>query len=85
MNQKGYVLNKREVVMKRHERQESDRHVYFQFGEDGNEHREGVYMTRVNYVDMGEPDEITVAITPGNTIRTDGCPDLSQGNSYAAG
>lgn len=65
------MLLKEVIVAKAHERQESDRHVYFQYGLDNDDAREGVYITRKNWDELGRPEVITVAIEAGHNLDPD--------------
>lgn len=65
------MLIKHSIVAKRHDYQQSQRHMYFQYGPDGEEGREGVYITRKNWDEMGRPEEITVTIEAGYKIEDD--------------
>lgn len=64
-------LLKNVLVMKVHEVQQSQRHVYFQYGLDGDEEREGVYMTRKNWDELGQPTTITVTYEAGHNLDPD--------------
>lgn len=63
------MLVKHAIVAKLHPQQDSQRHMYFQYGPDGDERREGVYLTRKNWDEMGQPEEITVRIEAGNQLE----------------
>lgn len=62
------MIEKQVIIATIHERQESDRHVYFQYGLDGDDAREGVYITRKTWDEFGQPDIITVAIEAGHNL-----------------
>lgn len=57
------------VVCHLHPVQQSQRHVYFQYAPDGDERREGVYMTRKVWNEMERPGVITVTIEIGDKIE----------------
>lgn len=61
-------LIKRRFTARKHEEQHSQRHVYFQFAPDEDENREGIYLTRKHWDLMGQPEVITVAVEPGDTL-----------------
>lgn len=44
-------------------------HRFFQYGPDSDERREGVFITRKNWDEMGQPDEITITIEAGNQLE----------------
>lgn len=56
------------VVCQLHPIQQSQRHVYFQYAPDGDERREGFYMTRKVWNEMERPGVITVTIELGNQL-----------------
>jgi hypothetical protein len=62
------VIEKRKLVAVTHPRQTSQRHVYFQFRNDGDEAREGFYMTRKNWDEMQRPRTITITVEVGDLI-----------------
>lgn len=62
------MLLKEVIVAKAHPQQASQRHVYFQYGPDDDEAREGVYITRKNWDELGRPDVITVSIEAGHNL-----------------
>lgn len=56
------------VVCRLHPIQQSQRHVYFQYAPDGDEKREGFYMTRKVWNEMSNPGVITVTVELGDQI-----------------
>ncbi len=56
------------IVCHLHEVQHSQRHVYFQFEKDGHDEREGVYLTKKNWMEMGAPAIITLTVEAGDKI-----------------
>jgi hypothetical protein len=61
-------VEQHKVVCHLHPIQQSQRHVYFQYAPDGDERREGVYMTRKVWNEMERPGVITVTIEIGDQI-----------------
>jgi hypothetical protein len=62
------MIEKMTLVCKLHEIQQSNRHVYFQHRPDGDERRQGVYMTREAWIEMNAPRVITITVEAGNQI-----------------
>ena len=62
------MLKKNVIVAHVHPRQESQRHVYFQYAPDGDDAREGLYITRKNWDEMGQPEAITISYEPGHNL-----------------
>lgn len=62
------MIKLRRIECKLHEEQQSQRHVYFQFRDDRDEEREGFYMTKKNWVEMGCPSIVTVSVEAGAKI-----------------
>lgn len=62
-------LIKLEMVAVKHKIQQSQRHVYFQFGTDQDERREGFFMGRPNWDEMGQPEVITITVVPGRSLE----------------
>lgn len=48
--------------------QQSPNHVYFQFEKDGHDEREGVYLTKKVWTEMGRPATVTVTVEAGDHI-----------------
>lgn len=62
------MLVTHKIVAKLHPVQQSQRHVYFQFRDEGDEAREGFYMTRKNWDEMYQPTTITVTVEAGDKL-----------------
>ena len=62
------MILKYATIQKVHQHQHSQRHVYFQYGLDGDEAREGTYITRKNWDELGQPEVITVTIEAGHKL-----------------
>ena len=62
------MILKQIVVCKLHPVQESQRHVYFQYHNDGHEDRQGFYMTRKAWIEMNAPRTITITVEAGDKI-----------------
>lgn len=56
------------VVLHMHEVQQSQRHVYFQYRKDGDEDRQGFYMTKRDWVEMNCPETVTITVELGDLI-----------------
>lgn len=56
------------VVCRLHPIQQSQRHVYFQYAPDGDEKREGYYMTRKAWNEMENPGVVTVTVEIGDQL-----------------
>lgn len=65
------MLHKEVIIARVHEKQFSDRHIYFQYGPDNDDAREGIYITRKNWDELGRPDTLTVSIEPGHNLDED--------------
>jgi hypothetical protein len=65
------MLLKHAVVMKKHDHQQNQRFVYFQFGPDEEDAREGAFLSRKNWDEMGQPQQITVRFEPGDQLTTE--------------
>lgn len=62
------MIEKHVIACKLHPIQQSQRHVYFQFHNDGDEAREGFYMTKKVWLELGTPQVITVTVEAGDQI-----------------
>lgn len=62
------MIEKLTLVCHLHERQESNRHVYFQHRKDGDERRQGVYLTKEVWIEMNAPRTITITVEGGDKI-----------------
>lgn len=57
-----------QVVVHMHEIQQSQRHVYFQHRKDDDEDRQGVYMTKRDWVEMNCPSTLTITVEAGDLL-----------------
>lgn len=62
-------LEKKQTLLKIHPEQHTDTHTYFQYEGDDDAYRVGYYMPMVDWVNMGCPEEITVASIPGDKME----------------
>lgn len=64
---------RRQLHMHRHEDQQSENYVYFELKSEEGERTDGYYMTKQQYEDFGEPEDITVTVVlPGYQMEDDG-------------
>ena len=62
------MILKHTIVCHLHPIQQSQRHVYFQFEKDGHDEREGVYLTKKVWNEMGAPAIVTLTVEGGDRI-----------------
>lgn len=62
------MIKKMTLVCKLHPEQQSSRHVYFQHRPDGDEDRQGVYLTKKAWIEMGAPRSVTITVEAGDKI-----------------
>lgn len=62
------MIRQYKVVVDKHDVQQSQRHIYFQHRKDGDEDRQGFYMTRRDWDEMGQPTQVTITVEPGDLI-----------------
>lgn len=63
------MIVKHEVVLHKHEYQQSENYVYFEAKSDEGERVDGYYMTLDMFEEMGEPEVITVSAVPHDNLN----------------
>ena len=63
------MLLEHTIVMRKHPDQKAQLHVYFQWRQDEDVYREGMFLSRKNWDEMGRPEVITVKVEIGDKLQ----------------